>query len=371
MQNISICKRCVLDTSIPELVLGKDGICNFCRDFDSQIDNYILSKEQVKEKLANLSRLIKQDGGANEFNCIMGMSGGVDSSYVAHLAGQLELKPLVVHLDNSWNSEIAVKNVKNIVSKLDFKLHTHVINWKEFKDLQKSYFKASVVDLEVPTDHAITAIIYKLATRHGIKHVLSGGNYRTEHGLPRSWRWDKLDLRNLRHIHKSYGTVKLESYPTINNLKFNIWHRGFLRINQHLPLNFVNFKRNAATELLKQEYDWRDYGGKHHESLFTKFYQSHVLPKKYNIDKRKAHLSCLIRNFEMDRTEALNILQAPAYSNEDLAIERPYVLKKLGFSEVEFENFLEEKANPHESFKNEQFIKDFLHSMKNLIRAND
>ena len=363
----SICQRCVLDNSVSEIVIDKAGVCNFCKDFDEQISDYVLSDEQVNLKLTKLSDLIKKEGSSKEFDCIMGMSGGVDSSYVAHLAGELGLRPLVVHLDNSWNSEIAVKNVKNIVTKLDFKLHTHVINWNEFKDLQKSYFKASVIDLEVPTDHAITAIIYQLASRHGIKHVLSGGNYRTEHGLPKSWRWDKLDLRNLNHIHKSHGNLKLKSYPKISNTKFNFWYRGFLRIQQHLPLNLVNFKRNEATNILKENYDWRDYGGKHHESLFTKFYQSHVLPNKYKVDKRRAHLSCLIRNNEMSRSEALEILQAPTYSNEDLAIERPYVLKKLGFSESEFDNFLEADAVPHETYKNEKSIKNFITRLKKIL----
>lgn len=368
MQNFSVCKRCVLDTSIAELTLNNDGICNFCEEFDDQISHYLLSKEEVERKLNELSILIKKDRGSREFDCIMGMSGGVDSSYVAHLAGELGLRPLVVHLDNSWNSEIAVKNVKNIVSKLNFKLHTHVINWNEFKDLQKSYFKSSVVDLEVPTDHAITAIIYKLAAQHGIKHVLSGGNYRTEHGLPKSWRWDKLDLRNLKHIHKDFGTVKLKSYPTINNLKFNLWYRGLLRIKQHLPLNLVNFKRNEATLILKEKYDWRDYGGKHHESIFTKFYQAHVLPQKYNIDKRKAHLSCLIRNLEIKREEALDILKAPTYSNNDLAIEKPYVLKKLGFSESEFDDLLKYDSISHDKYRNERSLKEFIDSIKHTLR---
>jgi len=367
MQKTSICKRCVLDTSLEELKLDEVGVCNFCNEFDNQISSYTFSHEEVRKKLGLLAEIIKRGRKSKEFNCIMGMSGGVDSSYVAHLAGELNLRPLVVHLDNSWNSEIAVKNVQNIVSKLGFKLHTHVIDWNEFKNLQKSYFKASVVDLEVPTDHAISAIIYKLAAKHGIKHVLSGGNYRTEHGLPKSWRWDKLDLRNLKAIHKSHGELKLNSYPVISNLTFNFWYRGILRIHQHLPLNYVNFKRNEAVETLKEKYDWKDYGGKHHESLFTKFYQSYVLPMKYNIDKRKAHLSCLIRNLEIDREDALNLIETPTYSNEDLAIEKPYVLKKLEFSESEFENIMNTNVKSHEEYKNEKLIKDFINKIKSKI----
>tara|TARA_Y100000992_G_C21273779_1_gene498609 strand:+ start:3233 stop:4339 length:1107 start_codon:yes stop_codon:yes gene_type:complete len=366
--NKTVCKRCVLDSSIEDLKFNSSGICNYCEDFDSQIKNYIFSNHQIKKRLRDLKLEIEKDGKHKEFNCIMGMSGGVDSSFVAHLAGQLNLRPLVVHLDNSWNSEIAVGNVKKIISKLNFQLQTHVIKWNEFRDLQRAYFKASVVDVEVPTDHAITAIVYKLASKYKIKHVLSGGNYRTEHGLPKSWRWDKLDYKNLKDIHRRYGSLKLKTYPTIDNFKFNFWYRGIKRIKQHLPLNYINFKRGEASEILSNEYDWRDYGGKHHESLFTKFYQAYVLPRKFNIDKRKAHFSSLIRNGEMLREEALRLLETLPYSNEDLMIEKPYVLKKLGFKESEFDKIMESKKVPHEFFNNDQSLKNFLNRVKSELR---
>tara|TARA_B100000212_G_scaffold45845_1_gene29601 strand:+ start:18224 stop:19333 length:1110 start_codon:yes stop_codon:yes gene_type:complete len=364
MERKIICKRCVLDNTIEDIHFNLEGICNYCEEFNQEIQNYTFSDSEIKRNLDNLSKQIQDDGRSKEFNCIMGMSGGVDSSYVAHLAGQLELKPLVVHLDNSWNSETAVRNVNKIVTKLNFQLSTHVINWNEFKDIQKSYFHASVVDLEVPTDHAITAIIYKLASQYGIKHVLSGGNYRTEHGLPKSWRWDKLDYRNLKDIHKRFGSKALKTYPTIGNFSFTVWHRGIKRVKQHLPLNLVNFRRSEATDILKNEYDWTDYGGKHHESIFTKFYQTYVLPKKFSIDKRKAHLSCLIRNEEMSRDKALDELQSPPYSNEDLAIEKPYVLKKLGFDEEEFEKIIEKEQVAHDFFRNEKKLKELINKLK-------
>ena len=367
MTSHSACKECILDDSLIDVNLDKNGVCNFCNEFKSNKSLYFIPQEESDKKLKELKQEVEKGTSNNQYNCIIGMSGGVDSSYVAHLAGQLELRPLVVHLDNSWNSEIAVKNVKKIVDKLNFDLFTHVINWQEFKDLQRAYFYSSVIDLEVPTDHAITAIIYQQARKHGIKNVLSGGNYRTEHGLPRSWRWDKLDLRNLNHIHSSFGKLKLKSYPKINNLKFLLWHRGVSRIKQHLPLNAVNFKRSDAVDLLQKEYEWKDYGGKHHESIFTKFYQSYVLPKKFKVDKRKAHFSCLIRNEEISRDEALQKVESPAYSNSDLAIEMPFVLKKLDFSQEEFEILMAKDQIDHSHYRNEIRIKSFIESLKSFI----
>ena len=236
--------------------------------------------------------------------------------------------------------------------------------------IQRSFFFASVIDIEVAADNAINAILWNQVDKNKIKHVLSGGNYRTEHGLPRSWRWDKLDKRNLKDIHKRFGTKKITSYPKMGNLEFIFKFRILKNIKQHLPLNKVNYKRYEAVDLLSQNYGWQDYGGKHFESLFTKFYQAYVLPVKFGIDKRKVHLSSLIRNKEITRDEALEIIQVPAYSKYNLEIDKPFVLKKLSFSEEEFESVMTKKPIDHSFYKNELKIKKFIKKSKKILRQN-
>ena len=294
---MKICKTCLLDESISDVVINDEGRCQYCLEAEIKIPQFSYTDEQVEKNLSDLSLKIKSSG---KYDCLIGISGGVDSSYVTYLAHQkLKVNPLVIHFDNGWNSETANRNIQKIVSKAGFDFQTYVIDWHEFRDLQRSFFLADVLDIEMLTDHAIYAAMFKLAKKHGIRHVLSGSNYRTEHGLPGSWSWIKQDFKNIKAIHKLYGSKKLKSFPVMGITKYGLIRAFKLGATFHKPLDLINYKKDQAMETLKSEYGWEYYGGKHYESVFTKFYQAHYLPTKFGIDKRRAHLSS---SFEMEKS---------------------------------------------------------------------
>lgn len=346
------CTNCVLDSTIPNIKFNEFGECSFCIDANEKIKNYKFSKEQETYNLNLLKQRIMQEK-QGEYDSIIGLSGGVDSSYVAFLAMELGLNPLCVHFDNGWNSDIAVKNIRNIIEITNFDLHTYVVNWEEFKDLQRSFFKAGVVDIELLTDHAIYAALFKIRRNNKIKTVLSGTNYSTEHGMPESWTWSKMDLTNIKSIHKEYGTIPIKSFPTMSSNRWRLIKRFGLGGTFEEPLNLINYSKTDAMKTLKNVFDWKYYGGKHFESVFTKFYQAYVLPKKFKIDKRKVHLSDLIRNGEIDKQSAKKQLEEPLYDSEELIRDMDFVLKKLGFEKDEFEALMQEPPKKHDFYKND------------------
>lgn len=344
------CEMTVMDNiADPDISFDESGISNYYYDFKKAEKSLVFTGEEGQRKLEVLINTIKDSGKGKQYDCIMGISGGVDSTYVAYLAKQYGLKPLAVHFDNGWNSELAVKNIENIVTKLDIDLHTLVVDWEEFKDLQLSYLKASVVDIEVVTDHAITATLFRLAKEHGIKYILSGSNVSTEYLMPRSWIFNKSDHINLLNIHKQFGKVKLKSYPI-----FGTWLKKYSGDIQGVKwvsfLNFIPYNKQEVKDTIAKELEWRDYGGKHFESIFTKFYQAYILPEKFKIDKRKPHLSNLICSGQISRDEALDILKKPLYPTDEFDREYPFVLKKLGLTENEFEQIMATPPRKHEEF---------------------
>lgn len=350
-----ICTRCVMDTTDPEIKFDENGICNHCKRYDELVRLKLLTGEERENKLKEIIDKIKRKGKNKKYDCIIGVSGGVDSSYAAYIVKKLGLRPLAVHLDNGWDAELAVGNIEKILKNLDIDLYTYVVNWEEFKALQLAYFKASVVDIEVVTDHAITAAIYDIADKNRIKYFLSGSNIVTEAIMPYSWAYNKNDLWNLEAIHKRYGTVKLKTYPTMGLFKWLYY--GFFKGIQTIPLlNYVDYNKKEAKELLISELGWVDYGGKHYESLFTKFYQAYILPTKFNIDKRKAHLSTLICSGQITREEALKELEKPLYGEDELARDKEYVLKKLALSEKEFEDLMKLPIKRHQDYKTDEWI---------------
>lgn len=361
-----ICSRCVMDTSDIEIVFDENGQCNHCARFDAYAPRYRVTEEESKKKLALIAQeiLSKKTG---KYDSIVGMSGGIDSSYVAYLAGQMGLNPLVVHFDNGWNSEIAISNIEKIVKKLGFDLYTYVINWNEFRDIQRAFFKASVIDIELVSDHAIFASMYRLAREHNIKYVLSGTNFCTEHTMPKSWYWRKQDLHNLKAIHNEHGERRLETFPTLTTWRFQASRKLGLGQKYVEPLNAIPYRRDSAMATLRQEFDWVYYGGKHYESVFTKFYQAYVLPVKFGVDKRRAHFSDLIHNGEMSRAEALTALELPAYDQQELERDKEYVLKKLGFSPNEFQEIMETPARPHDFYDTDQWQYDAMMKIKNAF----
>ena len=350
---ITICSSCILDDSDINISFDKEGVCNHCREWSPRLASLPKTDEEAEKNLADLRNKIINGSHGSGFNCIIGLSGGVDSSYICYLALKLGLKPLIVHFDNGWNSELAVKNIERIISKTGFDLKTLVVDWDEFRDLQLSYLKASVVDIEVATDHAIIATMYKYAQKYKIKYILSGGNIATETGMPKDWTWSKKDLKNLKSIHKKYGKLKLRTYPTRSLIEDILEKRLFKNIHDIRILDKVNYSKSKAIETLQTEFGWEYYGGKHHESTFTKFYQSYILPTKFGIDKRKVHLSSLIRNGEITRENAIENMNEDLYSNNQLKIEKQFVLKKLGLSKEQFQSIMDMKPVPHETFQSD------------------
>lgn len=360
------CKRCVLSTKDdPSIELNQSGVCNYCSSFETQWKNRG-SKEQRANELQLLINQIKQEKG--KYNCLLGLSGGVDSSYLAYWASKKELRPLVVHFDNGWNSELAVKNIHSICEKLNYDLQTIVIEWQEFKQLQLAYLKAGVVDIEVLTDHAIYATITQLAKKNGIKHIVSGYNLATEGIMPKGWVYDKRDWSNIRDIALQYGGIRsFKTFPHVTFFK-GLLNHFFHKIEIVQPLNLLDYNKQEAKALLIRELGWRDYGGKHYESIFTKFYQAYILPKKFGIDKRKAHLSTLIGSGQITKEEALSELQEPLYESNELAEDIEYILKKFQISEAAFNAMMEEDPRAHKEFKTDKALWNKYFKLVNLVK---
>jgi len=347
------CSKTVMDNiADPNITFDKNGVCNYYYEY------FELEKKHIKKGKEGLDFFnqkieeIKAAGKGKEYDCIVGLSGGVDSSYLAYLAKQHNLRPLIVHFDNGWNSELAVKNIERIVTKLDYDLHTYVINWEEFKDIQLAYLKASVIDIEAITDHAIVATLYKIAAKHKIHYSLNGYNIVTEAILPNAWVFDKQDAVNIKAIHKKYGSVKLKTFPF-----FEAWKKRYyniaLKIESVPILNYIDYNKDAVKNTLITELDWKDYGGKHYESIWTRFYQGYILPEKFKVDKRKAHLSTLICSGQITKEEALEELKKPISDQKQLASDKDFVLKKLGLSEQEFDNLMKLPIHQHTDFETE------------------
>ena len=350
MSSPEICTKCIMEASGTDTYLDENGVCNWCLESEIEIKKYIYTEDQEEENLASFASDIKKRAGKAEYDCVIGLSGGVDSSYVAYLAKKMNLNPMCVHFDNGWNSEIAVSNIQKIVDTCGFDLFTYVIDWPEFRDLQRAFLKASVIDIELLSDHAINATMVKIARKHKIKNVLSGSNYRTEHGMPRPWTWLKQDLKNIKTIQKQFGDKKLKDFPTMGILHYSLVRLFGIGGKYYRLLDHVNFEKNKAMDVLKKEFDWQYYGGKHYESVFTKFYQAYILPRKFGINKSLAHTSCLIRNKEISRERALEIVANEQYSEVDLKSDYDYVIKKLGFSKTEFEVILNSPPVPHDFY---------------------
>jgi N-acetyl sugar amidotransferase len=360
------CTRCVLRDDDDPAGFDDARICSFCRGYDATWAT--IEQRRGEGELDRIIALIKSAGANKQHDCIIGLSGGVDSSYLAHVAVSLGLRPLAIHLDNGWDSELAIGNISRLVNGLGLELETLVIDWREFRDLQIAYFRSSVIDIEVLTDHAITAFAFDMARREGVKYILSGNNVVTEYGIPPTWNYPKQDLRNLKAIARRFGGPKLETFPTASGVRLlREQLRGLRSIDL---LNLVDYDRNNAIELLSREYGYRPYGAKHYESLFTRFYQAHVLPTKFGVDKREAHLSSLIRSGQMTRDEALAELQKPLYDEETLREHSTYVRKKLGFSDEEWARIMAEEPRPHTAYPNDRwYMVPLARGVLNLLNA--
>jgi len=340
----------------PDVRFDERGVCNYYYEYQDAARKGVLMGDEGRGKLGELVHRIKMDGKGKRYDCLIGLSGGVDSTYVAYLVKQHGLRPLAVHLDNGWDSELAVKNIENIITRCGFDLVSLVVDWEEFRDIQLAYLYASVVDIEVVSDHAIFASMYKLAKEHGTGYIISGTNIVTEYIMPPSWLYDKMDWSNLKDIHSKYGKVKLKTYPYFD-FKKAVYYNNVLRLNPVSILNYIPYNKKAVKDIIQKELGWRDYGGKHYESQFTKFYQAYILPEKFHIDKRKAHLSTLICSNQMTREEALTELDKPLYEPAQLQSDKEYVMKKFGLNNIEFDKIMHLPVKRHSDFKSDRKLK--------------
>lgn len=362
-----VCALTLYDDSIPGVTFDKEGVCNIARDSMWRLQNEVFRGEDGEKKLAAWVERIKEAGRGRDYDAIIGVSGGIDSSIVAARVVDLGLRPLAIHLDNGWNSDLAVSNIERLVKRLNIDLITHVVDWPEIRDLQRSYIKASVLDLECVSDHAINTILYRTASSMGIGYVIHGGNVATESTMPQSWSYDKRDGVNLLAIHRKHGTVGLKSFPYMR--PYQLFFYLFIKRIKAFPiLNYVNFNKKSALEELKRRFDFRPYERKHGENRFTRFFQEIYLPRKFGIDKRVAHYSSLMLAGEMTREEALSEIAKPLYEPQEEHAELEYVGKKLGFSKEELEQLISMPPRAHTAYNNAQELFDHDRFIVQLFR---
>jgi len=332
----TICVQCLMDISDPDIRFDPSGICNHCNRYAQQAAKRLIPEADRPARLAALVETLKREGEGKAYDCVIGVSGGVDSTYVAYLTRELGLRPLAVHFDNGWNSELAVANIEKALKTLDIDLYTEVIDWPEFRDLQLSFLRASTPDGEVPTDHAIVALLYRMARKYGLKRILLGVNVASEAVMPLKWGYGYADYRYISAVHRQFGTVPLLTYPHYG--LGQLFNYMFIRKIKIVPiLDYIDYRKEQAMETIQNKLGWIYYGGKHYESIYTRFYQSYVLPRKFGFDKRRAHYSNLVLSGQLGRERGLAMLDEPIYPEQGLADDRRYVIKKLGLDETEFE----------------------------------
>lgn len=349
-----ICDVCVMDTTDPDIkFFGKCG----CSNCISARKRYRKTKERSKNLKELVSRIHK-DGIGKKYDCVIGMSGGVDSSYVAYVVKKLHLRPLAVHLDNGWDSELAVQNIKNILEKLNIDLYTYVIDWDEFRDIQLAFLKASTPDCEIPTDHAINAILYEVALKKHIKYIIDGANVETEMIVPKQWSYGYSDWKYIKEIHKRFGKKKIKTFPHYGRYKRYFYKKASC-IERVSILNYIPYNKEKVKAKLISELGWKDYGAKHEESFYTKFYQNYILPQKFGYDKRRMHLSTMIVSGQITREQALEELKVNNYTEKEAARDRRYLCEKMQISEEEFQRIMDAPKRTYWDYPN--YENDFIH----------
>ena len=347
-----------MDTTDSRITFDENGVCDHCNTFFSEIQPSWHTDENSEQKLNKIVNKIKENGKGKDFDCILGMSGGIDSSYLLYLAKvKLGLKPLVFHVDAGWNTQLAVNNIEKLIDKLGLDLFTHVIDWEEIKDLQLAYFKSGVPHIDVPQDHAFFAIMYHFASKYKVKHILTGGNYSTECVRnPMEWMYFQSDSFQLKDIHKKFGTKPIKNYLVTNIL----WHKFYLPyfkgIKVYKPLDYILYNKNEAMQFLMDKFGWQPYPQKHFESRFTRFYESYWLYERFGYDVRKVQFSSLILTGQMTREEALNELTKLPYDNETIHHEFEYVATKLGIPVEELQSYMDMPKKTYKDYKSQENI---------------
>lgn len=357
MAEYQMCRNCIMDTSVPDIQFDADGVCNYCRLYAQVQRQYVHYDEAGQARLAKIVADIQRQGKRRDYDCVIGVSGGVDSTYVAYLVKKrFGLRPLAVHLDNGWDSELAVHNIEQTLKRLDIDLYTHVLDWEEFRDLQLAFLKSSIANAEIPTDHAITALLYRTAAKHGIAYIITGQNIVTEAIMPASWMYGSSDLRLIQAIHRRFGTIPLRTYPQMGPLRL-AYYTLVKRIKAFRLLDYVAFDKASAKQFVIDELGWRDYGGKHYESIYTRFFQTFYLPQRFNIDKRRPHLSNLVLSGQMGRAQALEEIARPPAPASQIEEDVEYVVKKLGLSDKQFADLMAMPPKSHLDYPNAAFIR--------------
>lgn len=347
------CTRCVMDTTDPMITFDLKGRCRHCSDFLEKKARHGYRGPESDRALDRLIDEIKLAGRDRPYDCVVGVSGGVDSSYLAHIANERGLRALAVHLDNGWDSEKAVLNIKSVVDTLGLDYESYVLDWEEFRDLQLAFLRASVPEAETPTDVAIPAALHRVAAKHNVRYILSGGNFATEGIIPASWHYNAKDLKYLRHIHKTFGSGRLPTFPTFD-YKTEIYYKLVRGIRTVYPLNLVPFSQEEAVAHLAKYFCWNNYGEKHHESRYTKFVQSYYIYEKFGIDYRRMSLSIGVCQGKMERCAADEILKRKPYRPDELARDKRYIIKKLGISHEEMENIVRRPAKWYWDYPNDR-----------------
>jgi len=349
-----------MDTTDPDIIFNDNGECNHCTEFIEKRSHHHYQGSKSDAELDALLSRMKKDGKGKEYDCIVGLSGGIDSSYAAHICRQHGLRVLGVHMDNGWNSEEAVQNIKNIAKKLNVDYESYVLDWEEFKDLQLAFLKASVPEADTPTDIAILAALHKVAAKYKVHYIISGGNFATEGILPKCWHYNAKDLTYFNHIQHKFGTVKLKKFPTFGFMK-EMYYKMIRRIKMIYLLNYVPYEKEKAMDLLKKELDWKYYGGKHYESKYTGFIQAYYLYVKFGIDYRRATFSSQICTGEVTRDEAIEVLKTKPFDDEKITEEKKYIAKKLGVSLDEFEKILHFPPKLYRDYPNDEKKLSFIY----------
>jgi aminotransferase len=345
-----ICTRCVMDTSDPLIEFDDKGVCNHCHDFDNVISKKWHPNKEGLIRLNKMVEKIKKEGSHKEYDCLLGMSGGVDSSYLALKVKELGLRPLVMHVDSGWNSELAVKNIEAVLDYCNYDLHTKVINWEDMKQLQLAYLRSGVANQDVPQDHAFICSRFDFMNNYDIKYILSGVNIATESIFPKSWMYSNRDATNLKSIYEQYGSNKLSDYKTMSFFKYYIYYPFIKRIATIHPLNYMRYDKSEAIAELQKKTKWRPYERKHGESIFTRFFQDYYLIERYGYDKRRPHFSSSIMSKQLTRDQALIMLSEPTYNESSLREDIYYFKKKLELSDDEFDKIMKAPLKKAEDF---------------------
>lgn len=357
------CTRCVMDTSDPDISFDSDGRCNHCNAYIAKTET-LVRRGDARAQLAALIERMKEAGRQSKYDCVVGVSGGADSSYATYIAASHGLRVLALHMDNGWNTAVAVRNVKTVIEKLRLDYTSCVLDWEEFKDLQLAFLRASVPEIETPTDIAIPAALHRAAAEHNIRYIVGGGNPWTEGILPKAWHYDAKDLKYLTAIHRRFGTKRLSTFPTFG-YRQETYYKFVKRIRIVYPLEYAEYTKENVAMILQDELGWRRPGGKHHESVITRFVQSYILPVKFNIDYRRATFSTEICAGAMTRASALEELEKPPYDPVQVEIDKQYVAKKFGISVAELEAIILAAPKSHHDYPND---KRFLESIYGVYR---